>query len=104
MFLRFVKLMRNEMPINTRLDDIPIKDIDIVCPTGIAIDNARKEFDELLTRDGYHLSLSLGRYIASLTMFKAITKKDINDLTWFAKDVNNSYKNKIINIVNKSSF
>lgn len=29
MFLRFVKLMRNDMPITTQLDDIPIKDIDI---------------------------------------------------------------------------
>ena len=29
MFLRFVKLMRNDMPISTNLDDIPIKDIDI---------------------------------------------------------------------------
>ena len=29
MFLRFVKLMRNDMPITTCLDDIPIKDIDI---------------------------------------------------------------------------
>lgn len=29
MFLRFMKLMRNDMPINTQLDDIPITDIDI---------------------------------------------------------------------------
>lgn len=29
MFLRFVKLMRNDMPISACLDDIPIKDIDI---------------------------------------------------------------------------
>ena len=29
MFLRFMKLMRHDMPIHTRLDDIPIKDIDI---------------------------------------------------------------------------
>ena len=29
MFLRFMKLMRNEMPIYTNLDDIPIKDIDL---------------------------------------------------------------------------
>jgi site-specific recombinase XerD len=29
MFLRFIKLMRNDMPINTILDDIPIKDIDL---------------------------------------------------------------------------
>ena len=29
MFLRFMKLMRNEMPISTRLDDIDIKEIDL---------------------------------------------------------------------------
>ncbi len=29
MFLRFIKLMRSDMPIQTRLDDIPIKDIDV---------------------------------------------------------------------------
>ena len=29
MFLRFVRLMRNDMPITTCLDDIPIRDIDI---------------------------------------------------------------------------
>jgi site-specific recombinase XerD len=29
MFLRFMRLMRSDMPINTRLDDIPIKEIDI---------------------------------------------------------------------------
>ena len=29
MFLRFLKLMRSEMPIHTRLDDIPIKDVDL---------------------------------------------------------------------------
>ncbi len=29
MFLRFIKLMRNDMPISTRLEDIPIKNIDL---------------------------------------------------------------------------
>lgn len=29
MFLRFIKLMRNDMPVQTRLDDIDIRDIDI---------------------------------------------------------------------------
>ena len=29
MFLRFILLMRNDMPIHTRLDDISIKDVDI---------------------------------------------------------------------------
>ena len=29
MFLRFIRLMRNDMPIQTPLEDIPIKDIDL---------------------------------------------------------------------------
>lgn len=29
MFLRFIKLMRNDMPIDTRLEDISIKDVDL---------------------------------------------------------------------------
>ena len=29
MFLRFIKLMRNDMPISTRLDDIDIRGIDL---------------------------------------------------------------------------
>ena len=29
MFLRFVRLMRNDMPMNTDLEAIPIKDIDL---------------------------------------------------------------------------
>lgn len=29
MFLRFIKLMRNDMPIHTNLDDIPIQDVDL---------------------------------------------------------------------------
>lgn len=29
MFLRFIRLMRNDMPINTPLEDVPIKDIDL---------------------------------------------------------------------------
>ena len=29
MFLRFIKLMRNDMPIDTPLEDIPIKDVDL---------------------------------------------------------------------------
>ena len=35
MFLRFMKLMRNDMPIRTDLDDIPIQDIDIEFIRGI---------------------------------------------------------------------
>ncbi len=35
MFLRFIRLMRNDMPMNTPLEDIPIKDIDLDFIKGI---------------------------------------------------------------------
>ena len=35
MFLRFVKLMRGDMPLHTRLDDISIVDVDIAFIQGI---------------------------------------------------------------------
>ena len=35
MFLRFMKLMRSEMPVNTPLDDISIKDVDLEFVRGI---------------------------------------------------------------------
>lgn len=35
MFLRFIRLMRNDMPVNTPLEDIPIKDISIEFIRGI---------------------------------------------------------------------
>ena len=38
MFLRFMKLMRNDMPIRTRLDEIPIQDIDCLLYTSDAAD------------------------------------------------------------------
>jgi len=44
-----------------------------IIPCGTAIQNARTtplgEIDRNLTRDGYHLSLTAGRYIASCTWY-----------------------------------
>ena len=44
MFLRFMKLMRNDMPILTRLDDIDIRDINIAFISDI---NSSDVFDFL---------------------------------------------------------
>lgn len=56
--------------------------IDAVAPTGTAIQNARTGEIGLLTRDGYHLSLETGRYIAGMIFIKALTGADISDLPW----------------------
>ena len=49
-------------------------DIGILIPSGTAIQNARTSYlGDTLTRDGYHLSLDVGRYIAGLCYVKALT-------------------------------
>lgn len=47
--------------------------IDIIIPTGTAIQNGRtSSIGDNFTRDGYHLSKPMGRYTAACTWFEAI--------------------------------
>ena len=64
--------------------------VDILIPTGTAIENARTSRIGLLTRDGYHLSLDKGRYIAALTLIGTVTGKDVPAISW-APDGVDSY-------------
>lgn len=59
---------------------LPIKDIEIIIPTGIAIENAKSSslFNKSLLYRNSHLSYGLGRYIASLTLVKALTGLDVS--------------------------
>lgn len=50
MFLRFIKLMRNDMPIRTRLEDIPINDIDVTFLRSITTSDVF-DFLSYLSRD-----------------------------------------------------
>lgn len=56
--------------------------IDLLVPTGTAIENARTSKIDLLTRDCYHLSMDKGRYIAGLTFIGAITGLPVDGITW----------------------
>lgn len=52
-------------------------------PNATAIQNARTSFvGDNLTRDGHHLSYTLGRYIAGLTFFSSITGIDPERVTY----------------------
>ena len=58
-----------------------------IIPNGDAVEEARKlpEFDEKtnpITRDGFHLSLDYGRYLAGLVMYKFFTGKNANEVTF----------------------
>ena len=49
---------------------VPMYAFSKISPTGTAIQNARAtSLGDTLTRDGYHLNLTYGRYIAGLTFF-----------------------------------
>ncbi len=53
---------------------LPQKNLEIVIPNGTAIQNARSSFmGDTLTRDGMHLHLKQGRYIAGMGLFCALT-------------------------------
>ncbi len=60
-----------------------LTDIDLIIPTGTAIQDARTSYiGDNLTRDGYHLDKGLGRFIASCTWYEAL----------FGEILNNTYK------------
>ncbi len=65
------------------------KGLDIVSPTGTAVQNARAYGlpDSRLMRDGFHMSYELGRYLASLTFIKALTGVDIDNIAWMPDGV-----------------
>lgn len=74
----FVNYDRNQMKmyeaiVATVMQEAPKVDISLVIPSGTAIQNARtSHLGTDLTRDGYHLSRPLGRYIAACTWLEAV--------------------------------
>lgn len=50
--------------------------LNILVPSGTAIQNARTKLGDTLCRDGYHLNLNYGRYTASCAWYEAIFKEN----------------------------
>lgn len=61
----------------------PREEIHAISPTGTAIQNARSSYvGDRLTRDGYHLSLDFGRYVAGLTFLHKLTGLSIDSVSF----------------------
>ena len=72
---------------------VPTDAFDIVIPNGTAIQNARTSFlGDTLTRDGYHLTLDVGRYIAGLTAVQALTGLSVENVPFSPANVNADYR------------
>ena len=68
---------------------LPNEEIVAIIPNATSIQNARTSYlGDTLTRDGYHLTYDVGRYIAGLTFFHALTGIDISDLSYAPDGVN----------------
>ena len=76
--------------------------IEIVIPAGTAIQNVRTSFIGDTTRDGYHLSYGIGRYIASMTFVKAVTGLSIDNSVTTPSDVDSYELKAIIDSVNNA--
>jgi hypothetical protein len=47
---------------------------------------------DTLTRDGFHLSLDIGRYIAGLTLVGCLTGLDLSELTYMPAGVDEAVR------------
>lgn len=56
---------------------VPENGIKRIIPAGVAIDNGRKVFGDVMNSDGYHLSQGLGRYTAACTWCEFLTGKSV---------------------------
>jgi len=60
---------------------VPDERISFVIPAGTAIQNARTSFlGDTLTRDGFHLDKQIGRYVAGMAWYAAITRSSVADI------------------------
>jgi len=75
-------LMREKLVEVTKQVIVNNPKVDLLVPTGTAIENARTSGIGLLTRDCYHLSVDKGRYIAGLAFISTITGISADGITW----------------------
>ena len=80
--------------------------IDVVIPCGTAIENAKGSYitDIQIQRDAKHLNYGIGRYIASLTFFKALTGESIDGMSYPTYDTEGHSATSGTNANYKASF
>ena len=62
---------------------VPSGNFSKIIPNGTAVQNMRTSFvGDNLTRDGYHMSYDMGRYLTALGYAKALTGRDLGKVTY----------------------
>lgn len=79
----FIKYNKDQQQMYTAIVDAVNRvakttDISMIVPSGTAIQNARSStLGDTLCRDGYHLNLIIGRYIAACTWYEKLTGRSV---------------------------
>ena len=77
------------------------KDFEVIIPNATSIQNARTSIlGDTLTRDGFHMSYDLGRYITGLMFFKQLTNISIDNIEYHPETISNEAKQISIKAVN----
>lgn len=77
--------------------------IAMVIPTGTAIQNARTSYvGDTLTRDGYHLTIDFGRYIAGLTFVHKLCGVPIDNIRYAPAGVDEDARKIAVESVNNA--
>ncbi len=104
----FSKYGKNQMNMYRAITDavnekiLTNEDIEVVIPSGTSIQNARTSLIGDMTRDGYHLSYGIGRYIASMTYVAALTGLSIDGSVTTPDDVDSYRLEAVIESVNNA--
>ena len=64
--------------VSTMQNVLPAVGVKRIIPSGTAIQLGRYAMGDILNRDGYHLSLTLGRYIAACTWCEFLTERIVD--------------------------
>ena len=86
------KLMYTKLTELTKDLIFTMNEIDVISPAGTAIQNARTCIAKKLTRDDFHLTYDLGRYIAGLTFLKSLCNLNIDTVQWCPEGVTEQEK------------
>ena len=70
------------------------ENISFIIPNGTAVQNARTSFlGDTITRDGFHMSYDIGRYLTGLMYASLITGYSINNIEFIPNNINEDIKN-----------
>lgn len=82
---------------------LPNKDFEIIIPNATSVQNARTSIlGDTITRDGFHMSYDLGRYLTGLMFFKQLTNIEIDNIEYCPESISEEVKQICIKAVNNA--